>query len=109
MLDQFLVGNVERISPEAPVPVVKFIRDEFRLGGAANVAHNVSALGGRVTLVGLVGDDDRTNYNPYDCGDGMHGKKDEFTRRNEQFNNDQKKEKIKKTKEKKMLVLCGLL
>ena len=58
MLDQFLVGNVERISPEAPVPVVKFIRDEFRLGGAANVAHNVSALGGRVTLVGLVGDDD---------------------------------------------------
>ena len=57
MLDQFVVGRVDRISPEAPVPVVKFIRDEYRLGGAANVAHNVEALGGRATLVGLVGDD----------------------------------------------------
>lgn len=57
MLDHFEFGRVERISPEAPVPVVKFVRDEYRLGGAANVAHNVSALGGRPSIVGLVGDD----------------------------------------------------
>ena len=58
MLDQFLVGHVDRISPEAPVPVVTFKRDEFRLGGAANVAHNVAALGGKAPLVGLIGDDE---------------------------------------------------
>jgi rfaE bifunctional protein kinase chain/domain len=58
MLDHFIVGRVDRISPEAPVPVVRFDRDEFRLGGAANVAHNVAALGGRAALVGLIGADD---------------------------------------------------
>lgn len=58
MLDHFLIGRVDRISPEAPVPVVKFVRDEYRLGGAANVAHNIAALGGRVRLVGLLGNDD---------------------------------------------------
>lgn len=57
MLDHFVVGHVDRISPEAPVPVVRFARDEFRLGGAANVAHNVAALGGQAHLIGLVGDD----------------------------------------------------
>ena len=57
MLDHFVIGRVSRISPEAPVPVVQFARDEFRLGGAANVAHNVAALGGKPRLVGLVGDD----------------------------------------------------
>lgn len=57
MLDHFVIGRVERISPEAPVPVVQFDHEEYRLGGAANVAHNVAALGGRVELVGLVGDD----------------------------------------------------
>jgi D-beta-D-heptose 7-phosphate kinase/D-beta-D-heptose 1-phosphate adenosyltransferase len=57
MLDHFVVGRVERISPEAPVPVVLFESEHFRLGGAANVAHNVAALGGRVELVGLVGPD----------------------------------------------------
>ena len=57
MLDHFVIGRVERISPEAPVPVVRFEHEEFRLGGAANVAHNVAALGGRVELVGLVGGD----------------------------------------------------
>jgi D-beta-D-heptose 7-phosphate kinase/D-beta-D-heptose 1-phosphate adenosyltransferase len=57
MLDHFVVGQVDRISPEAPVPVVRFSRDEFRLGGAANVAHNVATLGGRARLVGLVGND----------------------------------------------------
>ena len=57
MLDHFIVGRVERISPEAPVPVVCFEREEFRLGGAANVAHNLRALGAEVELTGLVGDD----------------------------------------------------
>ena len=58
MLDRFLFGRVSRISPEAPVPVVVFDHEEFRLGGAANVAHNIAALGGPVTLVGAIGDDD---------------------------------------------------
>ena len=57
MLDQFTIGSVTRISPEAPVPVVTFARDEFRAGGAANVALNASALGARVDLIGLVGED----------------------------------------------------
>jgi rfaE bifunctional protein kinase chain/domain len=57
MLDRFLVGRVDRISPEAPVPVVLFDREESRVGGAANVAHNVRALGGTVHLVGIVGED----------------------------------------------------
>jgi D-beta-D-heptose 7-phosphate kinase/D-beta-D-heptose 1-phosphate adenosyltransferase len=58
MLDQFTIGRVTRISPEAPVPVVAFERDEFRAGGAANVALNVRALGAQVELVGLVGEDE---------------------------------------------------
>jgi rfaE bifunctional protein kinase chain/domain len=57
MLDRFIVGSVTRISPEAPVPVVRFQSEHLRLGGAANVAHNIAALGGRVSLVGLVGAD----------------------------------------------------
>ncbi len=57
MLDHFLVGHVERISPEAPVPVVRFSRDDYRLGGAANVGHNIASLGGVATIVGLVGAD----------------------------------------------------
>jgi D-beta-D-heptose 7-phosphate kinase/D-beta-D-heptose 1-phosphate adenosyltransferase len=57
MLDQFLWGNVTRISPEAPVPVVEFERESFRPGGAANVARNLAALGARVSLVGLTGSD----------------------------------------------------
>jgi rfaE bifunctional protein kinase chain/domain len=57
MLDHFVFGRVERISPEAPVPIVRFDHEEYRLGGAANVAHNVTALGGRVELVGTVGND----------------------------------------------------
>ena len=58
MLDQFTIGRVTRISPEAPVPVVAFERDEFRAGGAANVALNVRALGAHVDLIGLVGADE---------------------------------------------------
>jgi D-beta-D-heptose 7-phosphate kinase/D-beta-D-heptose 1-phosphate adenosyltransferase len=58
MLDQFLVGRVERISPEAPVPVVAFDHEETRIGGAANVAHNVVMLGGAVDLCGAAGEDE---------------------------------------------------
>ncbi len=58
MLDRFIVGTVTRISPEAPVPVVRFQSEYSRLGGAANVAHNLSVLGGRPSLVGVVGHDD---------------------------------------------------
>jgi rfaE bifunctional protein kinase chain/domain len=58
MLDQFTIGRVSRISPEAPVPVVAYERDEYRVGGAANVAWNARVLGANVDLVGLVGNDD---------------------------------------------------
>ena len=58
MLDEFLWGNVRRISPEAPVPVVAFERESFMPGGAANVARNLTALGTDVELFGLVGKDD---------------------------------------------------
>jgi rfaE bifunctional protein kinase chain/domain len=57
MLDRFIVGRVTRISPEAPVPVVRFQAEHCRLGGAANVAHNIAALGGRPSLVGVIGSD----------------------------------------------------
>jgi len=57
MLDRFIVGRVTRISPEAPVPVVRFQAEHVRLGGAANVAHNLTALGARASLVGIVGAD----------------------------------------------------
>jgi D-glycero-beta-D-manno-heptose-7-phosphate kinase len=57
MLDHFVIGRVDRISPEAPVPVVQFDHESYRLGGAANVAHNVAALGGAVEIAGLVGND----------------------------------------------------
>jgi D-beta-D-heptose 7-phosphate kinase/D-beta-D-heptose 1-phosphate adenosyltransferase len=58
MVDHFLIGRVDRISPEAPVPVVRFERDDFRLGGAANVAANVRALEGVPVLIGCVGSDE---------------------------------------------------
>ena len=57
MLDHFVIGRVDRISPEAPVPVVQFDHESFRLGGAANVAHNLAALGGQVEIAGVVGND----------------------------------------------------
>lgn len=57
MLDRFLYGAVERISPEAPVPVVEVEREVFRLGGAANVVHNLVSLGAHVELFGVVGAD----------------------------------------------------
>ncbi|KDB97375.1 D-beta-D-heptose 7-phosphate kinase/D-beta-D-heptose 1-phosphate adenosyltransferase domain protein [Bordetella bronchiseptica D993] len=58
MLDRYWFGEVDRISPEAPVPVVRVARREDRLGGAANVARNVAALGAQVTLIGVVGADE---------------------------------------------------
>lgn len=58
MLDKFIAGRVTRLSPEAPVPVVMFDHDSHRIGGAANVAHNVTALGGRATLVAVAGHDE---------------------------------------------------
>jgi D-beta-D-heptose 7-phosphate kinase/D-beta-D-heptose 1-phosphate adenosyltransferase len=58
MLDRFMIGRVARISPEAPVPVVVFDHEEIRLGGAANVAHNLRALGAAVDLIGVIGDDE---------------------------------------------------
>jgi D-beta-D-heptose 7-phosphate kinase/D-beta-D-heptose 1-phosphate adenosyltransferase len=57
MVDRFVVGDVTRISPEAPVPVVRFRSEHTRLGGAANVAQNLAALGAQVSLVGIVGSD----------------------------------------------------
>ncbi|HEX5438619.1 MAG TPA: bifunctional ADP-heptose synthase [Gemmatimonadaceae bacterium] len=57
MLDVYLRGDVERISPEAPVPVLRVRDRKFALGGAANVAQNVAALGARCALVATVGDD----------------------------------------------------
>ena len=58
MLDRYWFGDVARISPEAPVPVVKVERSEERPGGAANVARNVAALGAQVGLLSVVGDDE---------------------------------------------------
>ena len=57
MLDRYWFGSVDRISPEAPVPVVRVAREENRLGGAANVAMNVKTLGAACTLLSVVGDD----------------------------------------------------
>jgi D-beta-D-heptose 7-phosphate kinase/D-beta-D-heptose 1-phosphate adenosyltransferase len=58
MLDKFIVGRVTRISPEAPVPVVAFDHELHRIGGSANVANNVAALGGSATLVAVTGTDE---------------------------------------------------
>lgn len=58
MLDRYWFGAVDRISPEAPVPVVRVNREEERLGGAANVALNVKTLGARATLLTVVGEDE---------------------------------------------------
>ncbi len=58
ILDHFVWGTVERISPEAPVPVVKVVKESFHLGGAANVAYNLSVLKAQPLLVGMVGCDE---------------------------------------------------
>ena len=61
MLDRYWYGSVDRISPEAPVPVVRVTREEDRLGGSANVAYNVVTLGAQVSLLSVVGDDDASH------------------------------------------------
>src|SRR6201996_2207200 len=58
MLDEFVYGEVSRISPEAPTPVIAAQRSEIHVGGAGNVARNIASLGARCVFVGLVGDDD---------------------------------------------------
>src|SRR5881398_1659082 len=58
MLDQFIWGRVWRISPEAPVPVVDFERENFMPGGAANVARNLTALKASADLLGVIGRDE---------------------------------------------------
>jgi len=58
MLDTYLWGKVERLSPEAPVPIVSVTKRENRLGGAANVSRNIQSLGATPILFSVVGDDD---------------------------------------------------
>src|SRR5271165_5736202 len=58
MVDRYLYGNAERLSPEAPVPVLHFQKEEIRLGGAGSVAANLAALGAKVTTVGVIGMDE---------------------------------------------------
>nr|WP_294536010.1 D-glycero-beta-D-manno-heptose-7-phosphate kinase [uncultured Rhodoblastus sp.] len=76
MLDKFVYGQVERISPEAPVPVMHFQSEKLMLGGAANVARNIAALGGEAILVGAVGDDEQGDQvaGPLVCDDGVVGR-----------------------------------
>jgi D-beta-D-heptose 7-phosphate kinase/D-beta-D-heptose 1-phosphate adenosyltransferase len=69
ILDVYLWGNVQRISPEAPVPVCRIREETVMLGGAANAAVNIAALGGEAVLVGVVGDDE--------SGDELRGKLEE--------------------------------
>jgi D-beta-D-heptose 7-phosphate kinase/D-beta-D-heptose 1-phosphate adenosyltransferase len=57
ILDHYIWGKVDRISPEAPVPVVEVTRESFLLGGAANVAYNIVSLGGKASLIGINGQD----------------------------------------------------
>ena len=61
MIDRFVYGDVTRVSPEAPIPVLARSREIVMLGGAGNVARNVAALGGEVSLIGLVGGDPEGN------------------------------------------------
>jgi rfaE bifunctional protein kinase chain/domain len=58
MLDRFIWGEVERLSPEAPVPILRIVSEKASLGGAANVIHNVRSLGGQVTACGIIGRDE---------------------------------------------------
>ncbi len=58
MIDHFIWGSVNRISPEAPIPVVRITNESFHLGGAANVVHNIHTLGGKVYTAGVTGNDE---------------------------------------------------
>jgi D-glycero-beta-D-manno-heptose-7-phosphate kinase len=61
MLDRYWYGNVDRISPEAPVPIVRVTREEERIGAAANVAYNVITMGAQASLLTIVGDDEASH------------------------------------------------
>lgn len=61
MLDRYWYGAVDRISPEAPVPVVRVTREDERIGGAANVAYNLVTLGAQSSLLTVVGDDEASH------------------------------------------------
>lgn len=79
MLDRYWHGAVDRISPEAPVPVVKVTREEERIGAAANVAYNVVTLGAQASFLGVVGDDEpghKLEALLRDKGIGAHLKRD---------------------------------
>ena len=62
ILDQYIYGNVERMSPEAPVPILSINEEKFQLGGVGNVARNISSLGGKATIVSLIGKDSSSKY-----------------------------------------------
>ena len=62
ILDQYIYGNVERMSPEAPVPILSIDEENFQLGGVGNVARNISSLGGKATIVSLIGKDSSSKY-----------------------------------------------
>lgn len=62
MLDHYIWGDVNRISPEAPVPVLQVMRESHSAGGAANVALNIAALGGKASLIGMLGDDEAAKH-----------------------------------------------
>lgn len=57
MIDEYIIGKIERISPEAPVPILEIEKEKYVLGGAGNVANNIKSLGGEPILFGVVGDD----------------------------------------------------
>src|SRR3982751_172061 len=57
MLDDFVYGDVSRISPEAPAPVIRVTREDVIVGGAGNVARNIASLGAKCLFVGVIGDD----------------------------------------------------
>lgn len=61
LLDLYVRGDVNRISPEAPVPIILETSREYSLGGAGNVAHNIVAVGGKATLMGIIGNDNEGN------------------------------------------------
>src|SRR3981189_268501 len=70
MLDEFVYGEVSRISPEAPAPVIAVQRSETNIGGAGNVARNIAALGARCIFAGLVGEDEAGAKLKADLGRG---------------------------------------
>ena len=73
MLDQFIWGGVSRISPEAPVPVVEFVRESFMPGGAANVARNLAALNVFTEVFGMIGrDENGRRLKDLLCGQNIH-------------------------------------